>query len=213
MMIETVIVGRLETNCFVVSDEETGEACVIDPGDEPDKISACIDANSLRPVYIICTHAHYDHVCAVRELMEKYRPRLIMHERERKTYEDTKRLCMSWGFEEEDFPVPDVAATDGDEFRVGGICLRVIHTPGHTPGGMCMQGTGVLFTGDTLFRGSAGRTDLPGGDMGALLHSLKKLMQLPPATRVLCGHEKETTIGREAGTNPFMNPTQHMGRS
>ena len=195
----------------MVSDEETGEACIIDPGDEPEKVGAYIDANSLKPLYIIFTHAHYDHVCGVRELKEKYLSRLVMHESERKTYEDTKKLCIPWGFEEEDFPIPDVAANEDDGFSFGGICLRVIHTPGHTPGSICLEGPGVLFTGDTLFRGSAGRTDLPGGDMGALLNSLRKIMELPPATRVLCGHEEETTIGLETRTNPFMNIRQQAG--
>jgi glyoxylase-like metal-dependent hydrolase (beta-lactamase superfamily II) len=205
MKISPIIVGRLDTNCFVVSDEETGEALIIDPGDEPEKICSYVDANSLKPKFIIFTHAHYDHVCAARELRERYNAGLVMHESEEKTYALTKKLCISWGYDEEDFPQPDLLVNEGDEIRIGDVSFTVIHTPGHTPGGICLHGDGVLFTGDTLFRGSAGRTDLPGGNRDQLTASLKKLMQLPLSTRVYCGHEKETSIELEMRSNPFMH--------
>jgi len=204
MKIETVIVGQLDTNCIVIADAKTGDACIVDPGDEPERICTCIDSNGLRPAYIIFTHAHYDHVCAAREIREKYHADIVMHEDELKTYADSKRLCMSWGYEEEDFPRPDILVREGDVIRVGDLCFSVIHTPGHTPGSICLFGNGVLVTGDTLFRGSAGRTDLPGGNREHLLLSLKKLQQLPHATQVVCGHDEETTIGIEVETNPFM---------
>jgi len=204
MLIEVIVVGQLDTNCVIVSDPSSGDACIIDPGDEPEKISSFIDANGLRPAYIIFTHAHYDHVCAARELKEKYHASLVMHGDEKTTYADTKRLCMSWGYDDEDFPPPDILVGEDDIIRIGCLSFRVIHTPGHTPGSICLLGNGVLLTGDTLFRGSAGRTDLPGGSEKHLLHSLKKLMQLPQATRVLCGHDGESSIGTEIKTNPFM---------
>jgi glyoxylase-like metal-dependent hydrolase (beta-lactamase superfamily II) len=204
MKIETVVVGQLDTNCVVIADTITRDACIIDPGDEPERISAYIDANELRPAYIIFTHAHYDHVCAARELKEKYHAGIVMHADDVMTYDATKRLCMSWGYDEEDFPLPDLFLQEGDTLRVGDLCFSVIHTPGHTPGSICLFGHGLLVTGDTLFRGSAGRTDLPGGNREHLLHSLKKLVQLPYLTRVVCGHDEETTIGVEATTNPFM---------
>jgi hydroxyacylglutathione hydrolase len=205
MKIETIPVGQLDTNCFVVSDEETREAIIIDPGDDPERLRTYIDAYGLKPAYLIFTHGHYDHVCAVRELKELYQAMIVMHEAEDKTYEDTKKLCMSWGYDEEDFPQPDLLVKEGDEIRLGKTSFAIMHTPGHTPGGICLYGDGVLFTGDTLFRSSAGRTDLPGGDRGHLLASLKRLMQLPPSTRVCCGHEEETTIGLEIRTNPFLH--------
>jgi len=205
MQLETVTVGQLDTNCYVVFDEESREAIVIDPGDEPDKIRAYIDARKLRPTYIIFTHAHYDHVCAVRELKESYQAKIVMHEAEAQTYEATKIRCMSWGYDDDDFPPPDLAVKEGDEVRIGKACFRVIHTPGHTPGGICIYGENLLFAGDTLFRGSVGRTDLPGGNMEHLRQSLKKLASLDPLTRVLCGHEEETTIGIEMRSNPFMH--------
>jgi hydroxyacylglutathione hydrolase len=199
-----VTVGQLDTNCYVVFDEESREAMVIDPGDEPDRISSYIDANNLRPTHIIFTHAHYDHVCAVRELKEKYQAKVVMHEIEAQTYDDTRKRCMAWGYDADDFPSPDLSVKEDEKLRIGTTYFRVIHTPGHTPGGICLHGGGVLFAGDTLFRGSVGRTDLPGGNMSDLLRSLGKLALLNPATRVLCGHDEETTIGREIGSNPFL---------
>jgi glyoxylase-like metal-dependent hydrolase (beta-lactamase superfamily II) len=204
MHIESIIVGQLDTNCVIITDTKTRDACVIDPGDDPEKITTYIDANNLRPAYILFTHAHYDHVCAARELKEKYHAGIVMHEDEKTRYEDTKKLCMSWGYDEEDFPLPDLYVRDGDVIEVGNLRFSVIHTPGHTPGSICLFGNGVLVTGDTLFRGSAGRTDLPGGNSEHLLRSLKKLMRLPDTTRVLCGHDHETTIRDERETNPFM---------
>lgn len=205
MQIETIIVGQLDTNCYVVFDEESREAIIIDPGDEPDRIRAFIDAKSLRPTHIIFTHAHYDHVCAVKELKEHNQAKIVMHEAEAQTYDETKKRCMSWGYDADDFPPPDMSVNEDDELRVGKACFRVIHTPGHTPGGICIYGENVLFAGDTLFQGSVGRTDLPGGNREQLLLSLKKLALLDPSTRVLCGHEDDTTIGIEMRSNPFMH--------
>jgi len=204
MQIETVPVGQLDTNCYLVFDEASREAMVIDPGDEPDRIRASIDARKLQPTTIIFTHAHYDHVCAVRELKDAYQARILMHEDEARTYAETKKRCLAWGYEETDFPPPDMTVRENDEVRLGKAYFRVIHTPGHTPGGICIYGEGLLFAGDTLFHGSVGRTDLPGGSMPDLLQSLGKLALLDPSTRVLCGHDVETTIGIELRLNPFM---------
>ena len=205
MQIETVIVGQLDTNCYVVFDEASREAIIIDPGDEPDKISAYVETKNLRPTHIIFTHAHYDHVCAVRELKDSYQAKIAMHEAEAQTYEETKKRCMSWGYDADDFPPPDLAMEEGDKVQIGKTCFRVIHTPGHTPGGICLYAEDILFAGDTLFHGSVGRTDLPGGNMEHLLQSLKKLSLLDLSTRVLCGHDEDTTIGLEIRSNPFMH--------
>ncbi len=204
MQIETVPVGQLDTNCYLVFDEESREAMVIDPGDEPDRIRAIIDARKLQPIYIVFTHAHYDHVCAVRELKDRYQAKIVMHEAEARTYDETKKRCMAWGYEATDFPRPDLIVKEDDSLQVGKACFRIIHTPGHTPGGICIYGEDLLFAGDTLFRGSVGRTDLPGGSTSDLLRSLVKLARLEPSTRVFCGHDEETTIGAEIRSNPFM---------
>ncbi len=203
MRIETIVVGQLDTNCILIADAAAGSALVVDPGDEPDRIIAPLTAHGLKPSHIIFTHAHYDHVCAARELQELYQCPIVMHAGDGRTYDDTKERCISWGYAPEDFPPPGILAEDGGEIQSGSMSFRVLHTPGHSPGSICLYGNGLLITGDTLFRGSAGRTDLPGGNPADLIRSLKKLMQFSPATRVLCGHGDETTIGRELRSNPF----------
>lgn len=203
MQINRIVVGQLDVNCYVISDEYTSEALIIDPGDEAEKIAEFVELHSLKPVYIVLTHAHYDHVCAAADLKERFGCRIMMHGDDMDTYLSTKERCITWGYGEEDFPPPDVIVREGDRITLGGITLDIVHTPGHTPGCICISADGILFTGDTLFKGSAGRTDLPGGSSRLLMSSLKRLSQLPPETRVLCGHGDETTIGIELRTNPF----------
>lgn len=203
--IDEVIVGQLDVNCYIVSDNVGTEAIIIDPGDEAERIMAQVAAAGVVPKQIFCTHAHYDHVCALRELKDAYQAALVMHRDDVDTYRRTKDLCVSWGYEPDDFPAPDVTVMDGGRIIVGGLAMEVIHTPGHTPGSICLFGGGVVFTGDTLFRGAVGRTDLPGGSTESLMQSLKRLAALPPETRVFCGHGPETTIGREKERNPYLN--------
>jgi len=204
MYVRKIVVGQLDVNCYIVSDGSNSEALVIDPGDEPEKIIECIDAAGLQPKYIIFTHSHYDHICAAKELHDKYNAVIVMHEQEKTTYKMTAQLCLSWGYAPEDFPEPERLLKDNDTISVGTISFRVIHTPGHTPGSICILGEDTLFSGDTLFKGSVGRTDLPGGDFGLLSQSLKKLIHLPPETSVMCGHETETSIAEEMRENPFL---------
>jgi hydroxyacylglutathione hydrolase len=203
MRIQKIVVGQLDVNCYIVSDDATAEALIIDPGDEDEKIIAYLDANGLKPVYVVFTHAHYDHVCAVRELHDRYQAIILMHEKELTTYRMTTQLCIPWGFAPEDFPEPEKTVKDGDTVNIGTLSFTIMHTPGHTPGSICIYGENILFTGDTLFKGSAGRTDLAGGDFSLLSQSLEKLMSLPPQTRVLCGHDDETSIADELRENPF----------
>jgi hydroxyacylglutathione hydrolase len=204
MEIEKIIVGSLEVNCYVISDSGSSEALIIDPGDEPEKIIGYIDAKALKPKYILFTHAHYDHVCAVKELHDRYKSVLVMHEDEIHTYGMTARFCVSLGYEPEDFPYSQKTVKDGDVITIGRYDFKIIHTPGHTPGSICISTGNVLFTGDTLFRAAAGRTDLQGGDFGVLLSSLKRLMLLPGNTKVFCGHKDDTSIGEELVINPFV---------
>jgi len=204
MTVDLVVVGQLEVNCHIVAERSGGEALVIDPGDEFEKIRDAIESLSVVPRHIVFTHAHYDHVCAAAELKEAYGASLIMHEEEERVYRATAEMCMAWGYEEEDFPPADQLVKEGDSIQLGGLRFAVMHTPGHTPGGICLYGGGTLFTGDTLFSGSVGRTDLPGGDTGRLQESLRRILALPDETVVRCGHGPETTLGRERSTNPFL---------
>lgn len=205
MTIDKIVVGQLDVNCYVIGEEDSSEAAVIDPGDEFDRIAGLLDRKGLRPKYILFTHAHYDHVCAAGELKEKYGALIVMHEDERETYRMTRALCLSWGFGDEDFPEPDMLVKDGDKISAGADTFEVLHTPGHTQGSICLFCDGNLFTGDTLFKGSVGRTDLHGGDTSRLLKSLKRLAALPGDARVFCGHGEETTIGEELRNNPFLS--------
>ena len=124
--------------------------------------------------------------------------------REKEAFQMTKELCVSWGYSIEDFPAPDRMLKEGDKISIGKYLLTVMHTPGHTPGSICLYGENTLFTGDTLFRRSVGRTDFPGGDEKKLFNSLKKIILLPPDTIVLCGHGNKTTIAEEIINNPFI---------
>jgi glyoxylase-like metal-dependent hydrolase (beta-lactamase superfamily II) len=197
--IKTLAVGPLETNCYIVSDEDTGEALIIDPGDEPDRIMDF--AEGLKVRYIVLTHAHFDHAGAVPEVKEATGAEIALHPGEREAYFFVSEQAALWGFDAGAMPEPDVILGDGDELRVGNTRLRVLHTPGHSAGGICLLGGGALFSGDTLFMGSVGRTDFTGGSMEQLKDSFRRLMGLPPETMVLPGHGPATTIGRERTGN------------
>ncbi len=208
MNIQKIVVGQLDVNCYIISDGSNSEALIIDPGDEPERIIEFLDATGVRPKYIVFTHAHYDHVCAAKELHDQYNAVIVMHELEKTTYRTTAQLCISRGYDPEDFPEPERIVKDNDTISFGAISFNIIHTPGHTPGGICILLKNTLFSGDTLFKGSVGRTDLPGGDFGLLSQSLKKLTLLPPETRVLCGHGGETSMAEEIRDNPFLKALQ-----
>ena len=204
MIIKCIVVGPLENNCFIIADENTKEALLIDPGDEPDRISDIIAENNLKVKYIVCTHAHFDHVGAIPELKNETGAKIVIHRDELNIYKHTKdQAAVLWGYELDPLPDPDVFVSDGDMLEIGNIKLETIHTPGHSPGGICLSGEGIVITGDTLFAGSVGRTDLFGGDIDMLKKSFKRLMALPDNTRVLAGHGPQSTIGKERISNFF----------
>lgn len=199
MDIKTLAVGPLETNCYIVSDEATGEALIIDPGDEPDRIMDL--AEGLKVRYIVLTHAHFDHAGAVPEVKEATGAEIAFHADERQAYFSVSEQAAFWGFDAGAMPEPDVMLGEGDELKIGSTSLRVIHTPGHSAGGICLLGEGAVFSGDTLFMGSVGRTDFPGGSMEQIKKSFRRLMGLSPETLVLPGHGPASTIGRERTGN------------
>jgi glyoxylase-like metal-dependent hydrolase (beta-lactamase superfamily II) len=201
MIIKTLPVGQLEANCYVIADEEEGSAIVIDPGDEPDTIMDTL--GDMKVSYIVLTHAHFDHAGAVAEIKEATGAELLIHVDERDTYAGIQEHAEYWGFRIPELPPPDNFLSEGDKITLGTTEFTVIHTPGHSPGGISLYTKGVVFTGDTLFMGSVGRTDLKGGNINNLKNSFRKLMLLPEDTKVLSGHGPATTIGREKYGNMF----------
>ncbi|MBF0519801.1 MAG: MBL fold metallo-hydrolase [Nitrospirae bacterium] len=201
LLLKCFIVGPLQVNCYVVSDDDTMEAIVIDPGDEPDRVIDFVTERALKLKSIVCTHTHFDHIGGIPEIKEALNPLLLMHTDERTIYESAKEMAAFWGHQMDNLPKPDQYLSEGDKITVGSYSFEVIHTPGHTWGGICLYGEGIIITGDTLFEGSVGRTDLPGGNAKDLKKSFKRLMGLPPQTRVFPGHGPETTISNEIKYN------------
>jgi len=198
MLVETLLVGPLQVNCYLVACPRTKHALVIDPGDEGDHILERINKLELQVKMVINTHGHFDHVGANHQVLAATGVELCMHQ--------AAKQAQGYGLPAVQSPDPKRFLQNGDLIEVGDLSFEVIHTPGHSPGGICLYGEGHLFSGDTLFAGSIGRTDLPGGDMKQLLgHIRSQLMVLPDATVVHPGHGPESTIGREKTVNPFLN--------
>ena len=194
-------------NCFIVGCEQTRSAAVIDPGDETDRILQELTASRLNPEYIINTHGHFDHVGGNRRLKAATGADLIIHELDAPMLSSLAASAAAWGLSAEDSPPPDRTVGEGDTISFGTITFEVIHTPGHTPGGISLHSGDLVFVGDTLFSGSIGRTDFPGGSYDTLIASIQnKLFTLGDKVRVYCGHGPETTIGREKQqrVNPFV---------
>ena len=195
MLIKTLPVGQLETNCYVVTDERSLLCAVIDPGDESNTILDYLEDNRLRCEAILLTHGHYDHVGAVAAVAEETGATVYMCRRDDLGGRDPRMpLTLPAGGEYID---------EGDAIELGALRFEVLATPGHTPGGLSFRCGEALFTGDTLFRGSCGRTDLPGGDMDEQLRSLKKLCALPGDYEVYPGHMDPSTLDRERALNYY----------
>lgn len=202
MLIKRLVVGPLEVNCYIIGNKNS-KAMVIDPGDEPDRIIELIKNNGFIIDYIVCTHGHFDHVGAIPDLKNATGAKVLIHEDEQEIYQAARDMAAFWGYEIENLPDPDIFISEGDNIKAGDLNFKVLHTPGHSPGGICLYGEGLVLTGDTLFAGSVGRTDFYGGDMNQLKNSFGRLMALPEDTRVLPGHGPESTIGEEKRENPF----------
>jgi len=204
MIIKKLVVGPLESNCYTISDENKKEVLVVDPGDEPDSILDLVNENNYDLKYILCTHGHFDHVGAIPELKKVTGAKIVIHRDEIEIYNSTRdQAAILWEYVIEPLPEPDILASEGDKLEIGDLRFEILHTPGHSPGGICLYGEGILITGDTLFAGSVGRTDLYGGDIEKLKSSFKRLMSLPDSVKVLPGHGPESTIGKEKTDNFF----------
>lgn len=205
MEIKNLAVGPLMANCYIVSDEKTHKAIVIDPGGDAKHIYQTLQNDGLETVAIINTHGHFDHVSGNKELMELTNAPLMIHEADAELLNNVAQSARVWGIPAENSPPPNHLLQEGDMIEFGNASLKILHTPGHSPGGISLVGDGVVFVGDTLFRGSIGRTDLPGGNFEILRNSIqKKLFALPDNTVAYCGHDRTTEIGFEKQFNMFV---------
>ena len=207
MIHEILPVGMLGCNCSVFGDESTREAIVIDPGDDIDDVETILDRHGLTLKAIVITHAHIDHIGGAAKLKQRRGAPVYMNSNDQPLYDHLDMQAAWLGMETPEKTEIDTLAREGDTIRVGTTDFQVLHTPGHTQGSLCLwiPSENKLVAGDTLFRESVGRTDLPGGDGRAIIRSIhEKLLTLPDAAVVIPGHGPVTTIGHEREFNPFL---------
>ncbi|MCX5877566.1 MAG: MBL fold metallo-hydrolase [Deltaproteobacteria bacterium] len=209
MIVEQIKVGFMDVFCYLVACSRTKEALFIDPAGNEEELVNFIKQENLALKYIVNTHGHADHTCGNKKVKALTGAKIIMHETDHRVFSTPEGYAMArqWGFEPS--PPADETVKDGDAIVVGDVSLQVIHTPGHSPGGICLLSDGNLFTGDTLFVGGIGRTDLPGSSHEQFMKSIKeRLISLAPETIVWPGHDYgamvRSTIGYEKATNPWL---------
>jgi hydroxyacylglutathione hydrolase len=213
MILESFPVGPLHCNCTILGDEVTHEALVVDPGDNIPEILSRLQKHGLTLRQIVITHAHIDHVGGAALLRKATGAPVFLNQKDLGLLGMMEMQAGWLGVPTPEIAPPDASADDGLSIGLATLPAEVLHTPGHTPGSICLHfpAQHLLLAGDTLFAGSIGRTDLPGGDGRQILRSLReRLVVLPDATRVLPGHGPETTIGEEKQSNPFLQPGFRM---
>ena len=206
LKVEQYVVGPVQTNCYFAVNDETKEMILIDPGANADRLIQIIEEEKLNPVAILLTHGHFDHAGGAAEVAARFGIKVYAEEHERETLDDPKLNLSGWTGAETTYHA-DVFLKDEQEFDLAGFHIRVLHTPGHTPGGCCYYFAyqDALFSGDTLFAQSVGRTDFPKGSASALIRGIKeKLLPLPDEVTVYTGHNDTTTIGTERRYNPYL---------
>jgi glyoxylase-like metal-dependent hydrolase (beta-lactamase superfamily II) len=206
MIIQSLSLGPIGANCFLVGDEATGDAMVIDPGGDAAQVLDTVERLGMTVSSIVVTHAHFDHIGGLREVKDATGAPFLIGEHEAPLLEvAVERALLLFGISVPRPPAPDRLLREGDTLTVGDRRFRVAHTPGHSPGHICLIGDGVAFVGDVVFEGSIGRTDLPGGDFQTLLQSIARhILPLPDETVLYVGHGPATTVGRERRANPFL---------
>lgn len=206
LRVEQYVVGSVQTNCYFAINENTSEVLIVDPGACAARLAEIIDEKKLNPTAILLTHGHFDHAGGAAELAERYGIKVYAEEHERETLENPAINLSVWEGRQLSYHV-DVFLHDEQEIDLAGFHIRVLHTPGHTVGGCCYYFSyqNAVFSGDTLFAQSVGRTDFPKGSASALIRSIEeKLMPLPDETTVYTGHNEITTIGTERMYNPYL---------
>ncbi len=205
-MVRTLVVGALQTNCYLVYDPISREAYIVDPGDEAEKIIDAVAADELRVLAVVLTHVHFDHMLAARAVCEQLGVPLYVGEGDQEALSDGHRNLMElFSPGATHLLLANRLLYEGDELPLGDKCLEVLETPGHTPGSICLVTDEILLSGDTLFCGSAGRTDFPGGNTLTLYGSLARLAALQGDRQVYPGHGVSTTLSYERTTNPFLS--------
>jgi hydroxyacylglutathione hydrolase len=202
--------GQFAENCYLLADRSTRQAVMVDPGEEPHLFLAELDTRGWALSAVWLTHAHIDHIMGVAAVKEATSVPVFLHPADRGLYEGLPRQGEWMGLTLEAPPAPDEDLHEGQRLRLGPHEFTVRHTPGHSPGSVSFVGSGLVLGGDVLFNGSIGRTDLPGGDLATLMHTLQSVfLALPDSTVVYSGHGPETTIGVERMTNPFLTGAFH----
>lgn len=205
MKIHALSVGPMQSNCYILECEETKNAIIIDPGGDGDFILDFIDSKNLKLELIINTHAHVDHIAANEDLKSRTSALICIHKEDADMLVNPQKNLSFFINSSIISPPPDILLSDGDVLRSGTMSLQVIHTPGHSPGSICLLSQEYIFTGDLLFAGGIGRYDFPGSSYNLIIESLKKIMNLDSNLKVYPGHGPATTIGEERETNPFIN--------
>jgi hydroxyacylglutathione hydrolase len=209
MQPQALTVGPFEENCWLIADSGSAQSVLIDPGDDADVLLAAIDATQTTLTAIWLTHAHLDHVGAIDAVRRRWDVPVYLHPDDLPLYRTVDRQAARFGLAMSLPPEPTQPLSEGDVMRCGALSFTVWHLPGHAPGHVAFVGHGYAFSGDCLFAGSIGRTDLPLADPAALLHSLDRLASLDPGTVVCAGHGPSTTIARERASNPFLAGRAH----
>jgi glyoxylase-like metal-dependent hydrolase (beta-lactamase superfamily II) len=212
MRVLTIPNGQFVENCYLVIDDVTRQCAIIDPGEDVERISRELTAADVAPAAIWITHAHIDHVLGVPDLRARTGVPVYLHPADSRLYEAVPEQAAWFGLRAAPLPAPDRSFAHGEPVRVGTLEFQVRHTPGHSPGHIVLVNDGAVFGGDVLFRGSIGRTDLPGGSFETLMASIEReLLTLPDSTIVYPGHGPDTTIGHERATNPFLTGVSRLG--
>jgi len=212
LYIKRLVVGSLSANCWIVGSESAGEGMVIDPGGNADVIQKAIAESGLDIKIIVLTHGHSDHIAALYETLDMTGAEVAIHVEDADFLEGRGTVSSQFGISYKTPPPPDRLLREGDIIDVGGWSFSVIHTPGHTPGSICLHTDYKIFTGDTIFRRGIGTTLMPGSSRSQLINSIKtRLMVLPDDTIIYPGHGRETTIGAERRDNPYVTGKRDSG--